>query len=410
MKRNIIVSVKFEDKTMIVNAVEKLDKQIVEIYSTQSAQLKDSDKLIFVKESLKHIEKLIAGKIKEVTVIIDDIKSFNSKITISKSRVNLPSGKVSREKISTLINQVESEFSDEGQQLISTVPLKFEVHSGDEIKTYISAPIDKEGLALECSAVVTSISTKGYEYLQTFFKSAKVTITQILLNTQTQTQSQLSPAFLQNGSVYIDFSKSKTSVAINKFGNIVAKINIGYNYNHLVKAVMNKFNCNRKEAEDLILVNGSLLNVEDSIIFNKHSGLKHESFKASDLNGLIKLFLSRVAQKINEYIDSRMVGKLFMIVNGNIAQIEGFEEFMTEELQNKVFIYEPSTFVEKNQFNLNTIGAINWYNMLENKIGIRKESVVDTSPNTISTIQQQSKKKTLFAWFANKLGGKNEWR
>ena len=135
-------------------------------------------------------------------------------------------------------------------------------------------------------------------------------------------------------------------------------------------------------------------------------------FTNIDLKNIIKQYLSKMAALIKKYISQKNIGKLPIVFAGKITTISGFEDYILSIInEHQISIYSPLSFLERNEKNLESIGIMNYNEVMDIVLGKQLDTIVHTNPQSIKTLKRKSEKE--IKWLVrikNKiLGGENDW-
>lgn len=329
-----------------------------------------------------------------------------------RENISLTGSNVAQADINNAIELTRRKFQNNSDYVILVQPLKFIVSHDKVVKTYSKAPIFKEGDMLTVISSVTTISSETHDYIVQMTKAQKLEISQILLSPQSISQNHLSSNALASGAALIHVGESQTCVAINKNGATIANLSIhDYGFKSLIQGIVKVIGCTNDEARNLVAAHATLGDEDTRNIFTLSHNAKKSFFTTNDLKHIIEAFMSRLLNHVSQFLESKQVSDLPIVVSGKIWKIEKIDRYIKEKLLVKhVSIYNPLTFIEMNDRNINALGLLNFMQTMDNVLGKQYDTKVETNPNTLSQLKMQvaSKKLKIFE-FANKLfGGNNE--
>ena len=156
MKRNIMATIEFSRGSITVNILEKLPNNIVELYTSQGSP-KDAD--AFLSRSMKEVNELIGGNIKDVVVVVEPSETVDGKVFLTKESISIASDVVSKKDVDNLIKLTKQKHSKPNKEIILIQPISFDVE-GVVRKNYLKAPLFKQGEKLHASMAVTEINSE----------------------------------------------------------------------------------------------------------------------------------------------------------------------------------------------------------------------------------------------------------
>lgn len=407
MKRNIITTIAFATGKVSISVLEKLPHNTVEIFNDSS----DISKVnTFIETSLSHVEKLIGGKVSKATFVIEPSLAVANEINLRKDSIKIAGETVAKIDIENLIQLITKNNNSEDRRTILVQPLKFEVKDV-MTKSYSRAPIHKPGNTLSVTSAVTTISRKTYEYIQQAAKAVNVEIAQILLSNQTTSYAHLSKNALADGAILININNNQVNVTINKNNSTVASMSLyDYGFKYLIKGVMSEFNCSKETARDLVAAHASIKNNIIRVIYSNQIGSEDWSYTNKDLENIIRKYLLRLVALVKKYLSQKNVLELPIVLSGKLSSLEGIGEFLKERLETeKVAIHQALTFVEMNELNTNTLGVINFIDIMNLVLGRHYDTIVNTNPNLMSSLKTTKQNNNWFIRIKNKIGGKHDW-
>lgn len=407
MKRNIVTTITFSTGAVNLTVLEKLSTNVVEIFNA-SGELKYVNH--FLSTSLKEAEKLVGAKLSTVGVVIEPSKQIDAKIDLTQENIKISGDSVSQKDIDNIIELTKKRFDVyKERKVILVQPLKYDVH--DLItKSYSGAPIDKRGHALTVSSAVTTISLEAYDYITQVTASLSLDVSQILLSPQSISQNHLSESALVSGAVLIHVSENQSFVTINKNRATVASMSIyDYGFKNLVNGIAHKFNCSNAEARDLLVAHGSF-DESNRVIYTHQIGLKEQIFTSADLSVIMKSFMNSLLMVIKKYLQQKNISNLPIVISGKIWKLDNIEKYVKDYMQETyVSIYNPMSFVETNDKNMNALGLIKFMNTMDEIMGRVYNTIVETNPGSIALLKAQNQNKGIIAKLLAKIGGYHDW-
>lgn len=401
MKRNILTTIEFSKGSITINVVEKLPNDIIEIYTAKDKVAKAG---AFLTKSIKEINEIINGNIYDVVVVVEPSERVDSKIFLAKEQISIASDTVSNKDIENLIKLTKQKYTKSNKEIILIQPLSFDVE-GTVRKNYLKAPLFKTGEKLSATMAVTEISSEVVEYVTGVVESQKLKITQILLKPQTISQNNLSENAIFNGSILIHVGKEQSFVSINKNHCTVDHVSFYKSgLNQLINGVAKIFGCTQKEAENLITIYGTFQSEENRVIYTHEEGIQIKSHTISELKDIINSYTNRLLALAQKFIEQKGLTSLPIVFSGAITKVENFKEFAHSIFEGNISIYQPMNFVEINNQNHSSIGILNLNSRLDNVLGKQFNTIVETNPNTFSSLRRA--KKGIWDKIIDKVGGR----
>lgn len=401
MKRNILTTIEFSKGSITINVVEKLPNNIIEIYTAKDKVAKAG---AFLTKSIKEINEIINGNIYDVVVVVEPSERVDSKIFLAKEQISIASDTVSNKDIENLIKLTKQKYTKSNKEIILIQPLSFDVE-GTVRKNYLKAPLFKTGEKLSATMAVTEISSEVVEYVTGVVESQKLKITQILLKPQTISQNNLSENAIFNGSILIHVGKEQSFVSINKNHCTVDHVSFYKSgLNQLINGVAKIFGCTQKEAENLITIYGTFQSEENRVIYTHEEGIQIKSHTISELKNIINSYTNRLLALAQKFIEQKGLTSLPIVFSGAITKVEHFKEFAHSIFEGNISIYQPMNFVEINNQNHSSIGILNLNSRLDNVLGKQFNTIVETNPNTFSSLRRA--KKGIWDKIIDKVGGR----
>ena len=407
MERNIITTISFHPGVVAISVLEKLSTNVVEIFN-DSADISKVN--TFIEISLSHVEKLIGGKVSKATFVVDPSNTVEQNISLQRDAIQIVGETVSKLDIENLIQLITDKNSNNSRRTILVQPLKFEVKD-IMTKSYSSAPIHKPGNILTITTSVTTISKQAYEFVQQTAKAVGIEVAQILLSNQTVAFANLSKNALTDGTVLIDINDNQVNITVNKNNSIVASMSLyDYGFKYLIKGIMLEFNCSEESARDLVAAHASVRTVNKRVIYSKQIGSDDWSFTNFDLENIIKKYLLKLVAIVKKYITQKNVDRLPIVISGKLNKVNGLTNFLIEKMQaESIIVHNPISFIGMNEFNTNSLGVIEFIEIIDNVLGRQYDTIVHTNPNTLKSLRSTHQPKGWITRFKNKIGGKHEW-
>lgn len=408
MQRNIITTIKFGINQVSITTLETLSTNVVELFNATSHTKKTHD---FLVHSLKEIEVIVAGKVQEVVVLIEPTMGTKASIELTKEKMQIPGNEITKQDITNILDLAKSKVETSEKKVILMQPIEFRVFD-IMTKSYSSAPINKKGSSLEILLSVTTVSKDMIIFINQTVKSHGLKISQILLSPQAIAQNNISDGALKKGSVLVHFGSNQTSVVINKNLSSIAIFNI-YNFGHkrLIDGVAKVFGISKTKAAELLTVHGSLDDITNRVIYNHQDGLSEKTFLTDDLQKIIKAYFEKLLVIINKFISQKQLLDLPVIFTGKVTGFEGLNEFSKQYLDSTfISTYNPISYVERNNDNIEALGSLNFINRMDQVLGKKFNTIVETNPHSITRLlNTKVKTKNWFARLSNKIGEKYDW-
>ena len=403
MIRKIYNTLSFSKGYIHFSSIEKIDSNYIELYS-KKANVLNAEK--FIKNSVLEIEEKINIKIKKVNVIFENSKKITSNIILDNTGINIIDNIVAKKDIENIFSKIKSKYSKENEKVILIHPFEFEVK--DLItKKYSKAPYSKKGNYLKIKSIVTTINKKIFKYITTLLKKCNLEHKEILFSDYANSLSKLSKNAIWKGSILIDIQSNYVNLTINKFGGTFDSFTIyDFGFEDLVRGIKNYFNCSQKDAINLIKVYGNLNMHNHKIIFSEEIHFKNKSFTNIELNKIINLYLSKLFGLIKGYLKNKRIIKLPIIFSKNSLQISGIKKKLQDSFENNdVYLYRPTSFIEKNNQNMNNLGLIKYDEIKDEILKIKWNETVFTNTKSVEIIyNKKQNSKSLFDKILNKIG------
>ena len=403
MIRKIYNTLSFSKGYIHFSSIEKIDSNCVEIYS-KKANISNAKN--FIKNSILEIESKIKIKIRNVNVIVENSKKITSNIILDSTGIEIIDNIVSKKDIDNIFSKVKSKHSKENEKVILIHPFEFEVK--DLItKKYSKAPYSKKGSYLKIKSVVTTINKKVFKYVVSLLEKCNLKHKEILFSDYANSLSKLSKNAIWKGSILIDIKDNYVNLTINKLGGTFDSFSIyDFGFEDLIKGIKNYFNCSKAEAVDLIKIHGNLDSQISKIIFSEEIHFRNKSFTNIELNKIINIYLSKLFSIIKNYLKNKKIIKLPIIFSGNSLQINGINKKLQNSFENnEVYLYRPTSFVEKNIENINNLGFIKYDEIKNEILKVKPNEAIITNTKSIEIIyKKKENSKNLFDKILNKIG------
>lgn len=409
MKRNIIGTITFSSGAVNLTVLEKLSTNLVEIFNA-SGDVKTVN--TFLSSSLKEVENLIGAKLTNVGVVVEPSKMVDAKIDLFRQAIAISGDTVSQVDIDNVVQLTKEKYPmDANRRVILVQPIKYDVQDL-MTKSYSEAPIHKKGNTLTVSSTVTSISLQAYDFIMQVTKSLSLDISQILLSPQSISQNHLSDNALSSGAVLIHISENQSFVTINKNRATVASMSIyDFGFKNLVNGIVKTLGCSPKEARDIIAAHGSFDEQTKRVIYTNQTGLKELVFTSGELAKLITMFMTQLLAVIRKFLQQKGVSNLPIVISGKVWKIDQIESFVRNfMLESHVSIYNPMSFIETNDKNINALGLIKFMDIMDKVMGRVYNTIIETNPNSLALLKaQHQNSKGWFAKVITKIGGHYDW-
>ncbi|MCK5945863.1 MAG: hypothetical protein KAG04_01185 [Mycoplasmataceae bacterium] len=408
MKRNIITTINFEIGQVSVTVLEKLSTNTVELFNVSSGTERTH---AFLERTFKEINVVIGGKLTDVTVVIAPTAKTNANVAIHQEEIQLAGNEVAELDIHNILKLTKRRYENVDQKVILVQPIKFDVFDV-MLKSYDKAPIHKKGDKLIVTSSVTTISTDAYDFINQTVKSHGLNISQILLKPQTITQNNMSEHILKVGAVMVHIGKNQSYVTINKNLSTLSLLNIfDYGYNNLIKGVAKVFGTTKEEAKNLLIVYGTLDQPKTNcVIFTRQEGINERIFYAADLRKILVSFYSKLFSVAKKYIEQKGVSELPIVLSSKTGKVTGLEEFSKDYLTSEhISVYHPISYIELNDNNIEALGMKKFMARMDEQMGVKYNTIVETNPHSIASLNPKKKNKKWFAKIADKIGEKYDW-
>lgn len=318
MRRNIIATVKFGSSTISLTLLEKVANSVVELYNKEEV-VAEAER--FLHDALNEVRGLIGGALHSAGVVIEPSLKVNAQTTLTKEVVALPNGQVQSQDIEAIISQTQTKFASPESVLTLVQPLKFDVTSeSGETKTYAKAPLAKSGVQLTLTSAATSISKEVYDFISQIMAKAGLKISQVLLSTQTISQSHLSTNALAVGAVLVHIAEHQSFVTINRnYATLASLCFYDFGFKNLIAGIVKVFNCSAQEARSLVTAHASFADGDDDkVIYTRQSGLAEEVFTLHNLRQVIKAFMTQLLLPIKQFLAQKGVLNLPIVISGKV--------------------------------------------------------------------------------------------
>ncbi len=409
MNRKIFNTISFSKGLIHFSSIEKINSNKIEIFNKKN-DIKNAKN--FLLSSVKEIEKNLNIKIKNVSIVLEPSKKVNSKIKLDYSGIKIIDNIVSKKDLDNLLKIVEKKFNNKKEKVILIHPFEFEVK--DLItKKYSKAPYFKKGNELKIKSIITTINIKVYEYIDFLIKSCNLKINQILISDYAISLSKLSNNAIWNGSILIDIQKNNVNLTINKFNGTFSSLTINdFGFNNLIIGIKKYFNCSYNQSINLLKIYGNLNEKNKKIIFSENIDLKNKTFTNYDLNKIIEIYFQKLNFLIKKYLSQKNILKLPIIFAGKLFENPWKINKLKKTFETKeIFLYKPTTFIEKNEENMNNIGLIKFFEIRQKLLEIKIDEIVNTNTKSIETIFNKKKNRnTIFDKILSKIGIDDAWK
>lgn len=404
MHRNIVTTITFSYGRVEMSVLEKLPNNTVEIFYNSTDINRAST---FIPSSISHVEKLIGGRVKDATFVIEPSNKVGASIELSKETIKVVGDSITKQDVTNLLEIVKANNESESRRTILVQPLKFEV-SDVMTKSYTQAPINKVGDKLSVVSAITTISKETYDYLYTVAKNADLKISEILLSNQTKSHSMLSRNVIHTGASHIHIGNNQAEVTISKNNAVVATLSMyEFGFKHLLRGIANEFNCTIEEAKELVDAHANIENNITRVIYSNQIGTENISYTNIDLAKIIKVYLNKLLVNAKQFLVQRGVTQLPLVFTGRLGKLDGMPQFIKEITgMEHISVYQPLSFIEMEGKNHNGLGVINFKEVMNNIMGVSYDTIVQTNPNTLKIKQER---KSFIGKLMNKIGGKYDW-
>ena len=409
MERNITTTISLKKGMVYINTLEKLSINNVEIFN-DSAKLDKAPR--FIKTSMSHIESIIGGNVRKVNFVLEPSNAVSQTITLDKTSIEIVGNAVSKQDIENLIILVKNKYDNIDGNVISVQPLRFDVHD-IMTKSYVSAPIHKKGNKLFMISSVTTISDEAYNYVNNLAKLTDIDINNIFLSNNVISHAKLSTGAMNQGAILVNITDNHVGITINKNSASVASFHIyKYGFKYLLKVIATKLNCSLVKASEIFAAQGSLLNRDECVINSNSINSDKNVFTNIDLENITRQYISKMIALIKKYISQKGISNLPIVFSGKITRITGFEDYASSMISGyPISIYSPLSFIERNEKNLESIGIMNYNEIMDNVLGKQMDTIIHTNPHSIKSLKRKSEKevKWLVRIKEKLLGGQNDW-
>ena len=408
MDRNITTTISLKKGKVLINTLEKLATNNVEIFN-DFTKLAHAPK--FIKTSISHIESIIGGSVQKVNFVLEPSNTVAQEIKLDKTSIQIAGAAVSKQDVENLIILVNKKHNTIGRNVISVQPLKFDVHD-IMTKSYNSAPIHKKGNLFMTSSV-TLISDEAYNYINNLAKLADVSINNIFLSNNVRSHAKLSSGAMSQGAILINITDNQVSITINKNSSSIASFHIyEYGFKYLLKGISMRVNCSIAQAREIFAAQSSLLNRDKRVINSNSINEEANVFTNIDLENITKQYLLKMIALVKKYISQKEIGTLPIVFSGKTTKITGFEDYIKSIMsEHPISVYSPLSFIERNEKNIESIGIMNYNEVMDVMLGKQLDTIVHTNPHSIKSLRRKSEKEN--TWLVRikekLLGGQNDW-
>ena len=172
-----------------------------------------------------------------------------------------------------------------------------------------------------------------------------------------------------------------------------------------------KMECSAEKAREIIAAFGSLQNKTKSIIHTNKIGAIQNSFTNLELENIIKKYLYKMLSLVNKYISQKKLISLPIIFSGKLSGVSGLDKYLSSISNCPISIYSPISFIERNEENIESIGVINYNEVMDNILGKQLDTIIHTNPHSMKSLKSNRDRDV--KWYVRIkekiLGGKNDW-
>ena len=406
MQRNIITTITFKYGKVEISVLEKLMSNTVKIYNDSTT----IDKIhTFIPSSISHVEKIIGGRISKAAFVIEPSDKIGHKISLTKETIQILGESVSKQDVTNLLEIVKAKHDNGTSKTILVQPLKFEV-TDVMTKSYSQAPIYKKGDTLSVVTAVTTINSQTYDYINQIARTANLEISEILLSNQTNSLAVLSKNIVHSGASHIHIGDQQAEITINKNNAVVATLSLyEYGFKHLMRGIVNKFNCSMSEAKELFMAHASFKPNNLRVIYSNQIGTESRSHTNIELSNIIKEYFNKLLLIAKTFLVQRGVQKLPLVISGKLGKLEYMPQLAKEVTGfEHVSIFQPLSFIEMDESNWNALGVINFIDNMNHMLERDYDTIVHTNPNTLR-LNKLNTKRSFLGKLKEKIGGKYDW-
>lgn len=346
MEKEILVLIRMSTKEMLITASEKYNSNNIEIFSDSTNPSDVSLGIIFIKNSIKKIEKLILAKVNDVSVVFDATYRTGIKQKIvSETISNLNNQEITKSNFDNALERVKQYYKNDNSQ--DDVPILFQPfqfilsdESKQYSKKYTELPLGKKANKLEILFSVTTLNKNYYNTILFMCNESNLNISQIYSSSNT------SPFILENNKIIKDISitleveKNYSNLIITNNGVTIVTKNLKFNYNELSNKIANELKISKNLVDDLIVTEGIItkdIKRLNKVIFQK----KDIYIKASQLTAILKSFIKTLIKEIDSFIKIKhdLLKNYTLNIIGKIEKIEKIEEYCKSILiDNKIIV------------------------------------------------------------------------
>lgn len=346
MEKEILVLIRMSTKEMLITASEKYNSNNIEIFSDSTNPSDVSLGIIFIKNSIKKIEKLILAKVNDVSIVFDATYRTGIKQKIvSETISNLNNQEITKSNFDNALERVKQYYKNDNSQ--DDVPILFQPfqfilsdESKQYSKKYTELPLGKKANKLEILFSVTTLNKNYYNTILFMCNESNLNISQIYSSSNT------SPFILENNKIIKDISitleveKNYSNLIITNNGVTIVTKNLKFNYNELSNKIANELKISKNLVDDLIVTEGIItkdIKRLNKVIFQK----KDIYIKASQLTAILKSFIKTLIKEIDSFIKIKhdLLKNYTLNIIGKIEKIEKIEEYCKSILiDNKIIV------------------------------------------------------------------------
>jgi hypothetical protein len=396
MDRKLNVIIKFGKYDINIKTIESDDLNKIVIFSASDKLTNSFSAINFIKSSINMINTEIGGKINSAIVLVENNSQLDAKLHTVTKELNLINGIVNQKDFNNSMKLIRKDFSDNiDYSLIHVQPVQYTVHGVENNKCYAELPFGKKGSKLTIDAVVTTISTKVFDYIKGIMQNSHLKIDYIATSAHAIPHETQSSTIIQNGGASIHIDNRATFVTVNYNNSTMKYKLITKGYSYILSKIKNLFNCNYEEANNLFYAYGNLDQSTikiDKAIFIAQSGIHNNAHRISDLTTLLKIELGKILLEAKSFIDSITTNKLNITISGvcnTLSSISSFAKFKLDTMD--VILYRPLSYICKEIMNVEYIGVLKYIDRYNENIAKDFISIVHTNPNTMRFFPQVQK-------------------
>ena len=388
MIRNLNVIIKFGKHNINIKTIEYDGLSNIVISQDQDKLTNRISAINFIQTSINKINSDIGGKINSAIVLVENNSQLNAKLQTITKDMQLINGVVNRKDFDNSMKLIYKDFENNiDEALIHVQPVQYIVH-GIEKKRYSTLPFGKKGTKLTINAVITTISKKVFSNIHEIMRSSGLKVDYIATSAQVIPHEVMSRNVFKAGGASIHIDNRATYVTLNYNNSTMRLKLINRGYSDILANIKNKFNCSYERANILFNAYGNLdpsaIKIDKAII-NAHNGISSHAYRISDLNAIIKKELELIFMEAKSYIDNWKTNNMSITISGvcNIlGSLDKFAKLMLNSIN--VIVYKPISYICKENMNIEYVGVLKYINTYNKNIEQDFESIVHTSPNTMS--------------------------